>query len=113
MMKHGIVQLATANNLKTFVEERLTHMLNTRMWKYLLYCGYIDVLQELMKNYDRNYHKSEEKPFAFLIPFITLWNTLHSVKMADKFPLKPSNFNLTTGLPSESFTTCLPPWGDT
>ncbi|KAF7650867.1 hypothetical protein LDENG_00119490 [Lucifuga dentata] len=61
MKKHGIIHFATASNLKASVIERFNQTLKIRMWRYFMANNtrrYLNVLQDLVKSYNHNYHTS-------------------------------------------------------
>lgn len=61
MKKYGIVNFATASETKASVIERFNCTLKTRMWRYFTANNthrYIDVLQDLVRSCNHNYHSS-------------------------------------------------------
>ena len=60
--KHGIRYVTTQNpDVKAAVVERVNRTLKSRMWRYLTYKNtyrYIDVLEQLVKSYNRSEHSS-------------------------------------------------------
>ena len=59
--KHNIQWFATENETKAQVVERFNRTLKSRMWKYFTHNDtkkWLEVLPELMKNYNNSYHRS-------------------------------------------------------
>ena len=61
MKKHNIVHFATGTGQKASICERFNKTLRNKMWKYFTAVNtrkYIDVVQDLVHAYNRNYHSS-------------------------------------------------------
>lgn len=64
MTKHKITHFTMASDLKASVVERSNHTLKGRVWRYFTTKNtltYLDVLQDLVKSYNRSHHSSSIK----------------------------------------------------
>ena len=61
MEKHDIKLYVTRSDLKASIVERFNRTLKSKMWKYFTYTDtlkYIDILDDIVKGYNKSYHRS-------------------------------------------------------